>query len=160
MKSAGVSEDEVGTYVRKLERGDFVILADENAPHQPYSDESNNGYVTEDQTMPYYKAALNGEKRSVDALAASNGISVFNLKDNEMVKAPDNFAKPVPGVPMEDKPAARENIYAEHVYFDSDVPPIETNDEVLIRIPIVEDRAKVITEKVVTGEIVVRRKRG
>ncbi len=52
-----------------------------------------------------------------------------------------------------------EEIYVEHIYFDSLTPPIETNDEELIRVPITEERVKVIKEKVVTGEIVVRKRR-
>ncbi|WP_158268280.1 hypothetical protein [Paenisporosarcina sp. OV554] len=36
----------------------------------------------------------------------------------------------------------KEEIYVEHIYFDSHTPPIETNDEELIRVPITERTCK------------------
>jgi hypothetical protein len=167
LKSAGVNEDEVGTYVRRLEQGHFVVLAREDAPNQPFSDESDAGFSNEEQSMQYYEQAMNGEKRSVDALVRSNRITTYDESMNNVIEPHESF---IPTGSMQESGGrilgnqtdyshtGKEDIYVEHIYFESEIPPTETDDEELIRVPIVEERVKVINEKVVTGEIVVRKR--
>ena len=58
LKSAGITENEVGSYVRKLEQGDLVILANAEVPRQPYSDECDAGFSNAEQSMQY-ESSLN-----------------------------------------------------------------------------------------------------
>lgn len=155
LKSAGVTEEEVGTYIRRLEQGHFVVLASSDAPHQPYSDENDAGFANEEQSMHYYEQARNGENRSVDALVRSNGITTY---DQSMSMSDESEFVPADQLQNQKYALNQDEVYVEHIYFDSDIPPIETDDEELIRVPIVEERVKVINEKVITGEIVVRRR--
>ena len=160
LKSAGITEDEVGSYVRKLEQGDLVILANAEAPRQPYSDEYDAGFSNEEQSMHYYESGLI-EGNTSEATPFNHHASLLNEQNNESYEEQiqDNHLKIHTDVSHVDSQAVgQKDIYVEHIYFDSATPPLVTNDEELIRVPIVEERVKVINEKVITGEIVVRRR--
>jgi stress response protein YsnF len=167
LKSAGITEDEVGSYVRKLEQGDLVILANAEVPRQPYSDESDAGFSNEEQSMQYYESALNKGNTNSPPPLNQQGFSThektrglydedvqhsYAQNQNQYLQGNTDFSND--GA----QNVTKEEIYVEHIYFDSLTPPLETNDEELIRVPITEERVKVINEKVVTGEIVVRRR--
>lgn len=163
LKSAGVTEDEVGSYIRKLELGDMVILANENAPRQPYSDESDAGYANEEQSMQYYESALNGTEVSTPPINQkyTGGYETsqqdsYNQIHNQQLPKTNETDSQIAVTSF--SPLKKDEVYVEHIYFDSFTAPIETDDEELIRVPIIEERVKVIKEKVVTGEIVVRRR--
>ncbi len=168
LKSAGITEDEVGSYVRKLEQGDLVILANAEVPRQPYSDESDSGFSNEEQSMQYYESAINEENKNVPPeLNQTQGLASHEKTRGSYQEDVQNSFEQIQNNHLQSHndvshvfPQAvnKEDIYVEHIYFDSLTPPIETNDEELIRVPIVEERVKIITEKVVTGEIVVRRR--
>lgn len=167
LKSAGITEDEVGSYVRKLEQGDLVILANAEVPRQPYSDESDAGFSNEEQSMQYYESARSEGDGEVPPPLNQQGFAT-NQPTRSMYKedvqhsyaqSQDYSLQGQPNVSNNIAQAGtKDEIYVEHIYFDSDIPPIETNDEELIRFPIVEERVRVINEKVVTGEIVVRKR--
>ena len=168
LKSAGITEDEVGSYVRKLEQGDLVILANAEVPRQPYSDESDAGFSNEEQSMQYYENAVNEENKYVSPeMNQTQGFASHEQTKGTYAEDVPNSFEQIQNNHLQSHndvshvfPQAvnKEDIYVEHIYFDSLTPPMETNDEELIRVPIVEERVKVITEKVVTGEIVVRRR--
>lgn len=167
LKSAGITEDEVGSYVRKLEQGDLVILANAEVTRKPFSDENDAGFSNEEQSMQYYESALNEgntnqttqfnqhdfltNERTSDSYEENIQHSYEQIQDNHLKNHTD-VSHVVP------QAVIQEEIYVEHIYFDSVTPPLETNDEELIRVPIVEERVKVINEKVITGEIVVRKR--
>ncbi|MGB3261884.1 general stress protein [Paenisporosarcina sp.] len=170
LKSAGVTEDEVGLYVRKIEQGDMVVLANENAPHQPYSDESDAGYANEEQSMQYYETAMTAENGHVSSRSESRRFVDYDQTSHMYEQNQQQSLDPVQdelvpghqtasqGAVTSFSPLKKDEVYVEHIYFDSFTAPIETDDEELIRVPIIEERVKVIKEKVVTGEIVVRRR--
>ena len=145
LKSAGITPDEVGTYVRRLEQGHLVLLASADAPRQPYSDESDNGYVNEEQSMQFYEDAVNGSQGFVPV--------------KEEVRRP-LVTSPSSGINYnESTPLLKDEIYVEHILFEDEGVPVESTDEELYRVPIFEERVKVIKEKLLTGEIVVRRRK-
>lgn len=167
LKSAGITEDEVGSYVRKLEEGDLVILANAEVPRQPYSDESDVGFSNEEQSMQYYESARS--ERDVEPPPPINQQGFATNEPTRSMYKEDvqhSYARRQ-DYPLQSQSndynnvaqaGTKDEIYVEHIYFDSDTPPLETSDEELIRFPIVEDRVKVINEKVVTGEVVVRKR--
>ncbi|WP_017379827.1 general stress protein [Paenisporosarcina sp. TG-14] len=167
LKSAGIMEDEVGIYVRKIEQGDLVVLATADVPRQPYTDDTDTAdFSNEEQSMQYYEnneyiptqvtmqdQTLNEhtEKLLDDVL----NTSLEHIQPEE-VQIYDEENEKEQGKSIS---VTKDEIYVEHIYFDSSTPPIESDDEELIRVPIIEERVKVINEKVVTGEIVVRKRR-
>jgi len=167
LKSAGITEDEVGSYVRKLEQGDLVILANAEVPRQPYSDESDAGFSNEEQSMQYYESARSvGDVESPPPLNQQGFATTEPTRSMYKEDVQHSYAQSQ-HYPLHEQlnvsndiaqAGTKDEIYVEHIYFDSDIPPIETNDEELIRFPIVEERVRVINEKVVTGEIVVRKR--
>jgi uncharacterized protein (TIGR02271 family) len=160
LKSAGITEDEVGSYVRKLEQGDLVILANAEVPRQPYSDESDAGFSNEEQSMQYYESARSeGDVKSPPPLNQQGFATTEPTRSMYKEDVQHSYAQSQDYVSNDiAQLGTKDEIYVEHIYFDSDIPPIETNDEELIRFPIVEERVRVINEKVVTGEIVVRKR--
>ena len=163
LKLAGITEDEVGSYVRRLEEGDLVILANAEVPRQPYSDESDAGFSNEEQSMQYYESARReGDVEPPPPLNqqgfATNEPTRSMYKEDVQHSYAQSQDYPLQGQSNVAQADTKEEIYVEHIYFDSDTPPLETNDEELIRFPIIEDRVKVINEKVVTGEVVVRKR--
>lgn len=168
LKSAGVTEDEVGSYVRKIEEGYLVVLSDAEAPRQSYSDESDAGYANEEQSMQYYnqtrvgKRRFNEQQQGVSAPTQSENVyaedvhqSFYTNPERPLVYREDSLHETY----SSDVPIISDEIYVEHIYFDSGTQPLETTDEVLTRVPITEERVRVIKEKVVTGEIIVRKRK-
>lgn len=139
LKSAGVSADEVGSYVRRLEQGHLVVLASADMPRQPYTDESDDGFVSEEDAMKYYEEA-------------AQEVEQFHEKRGPV-------GKPVRYNQMDEPNLIKDQIYAEHILFEEGESPVESEDEELYRVPIFEERVKIVKEKVLTGEVVVRRKR-
>lgn len=139
LKSAGISEDEVGSYVRRLEQGHLVVLASADAPRQPYTDESDDGFVSEEDSMRYYEEAA---------------LEVENFHDER-----EPLGKPVINRYQNEPNLIKDQIYAEHILFEEGESPVESDDEELYRVPIFEERVKIVKEKVLTGEVVVRRRR-
>ncbi len=140
LKSAGISEDEVGSYVRRLEQGDLVVLASAASPRQPYTDESDDGFVNEEDSMQYYEEAANEIER-------------FQEERKPLVTS-----EPVAEYVEELNPLSGQ-IYAEHILFEEGETPVESDDEELYRVPIFEERVQIVKEKVLTGEVVVRRRK-
>lgn len=167
LKSAGIKEDEVGTYVRKIEQGDLVVLATADVPRQPYTDDTDTAdFSNEEQSMQYYE---NNEYVPTQVTMQDQTLNEHTEKllDEELYTSIEHIQPEEGQIYNEDNEkehgksisVTKDEIYVEHIYFDSPTPPIESEDEELIRVPIIEERVKVINEKVVTGEIVVRKRR-
>lgn len=139
LKSAGISADEVGSYVRRLEQGHLVVLASADAPRQPYTDENDDGFVSEEDSMRYYEEA-------------AHEVEQFHEERRPLVDSviDDHMSEPN---------LLQDQIYAEHILFEEGESPVESDDEELYRVPIFEERVKIVKEKVLTGEVVVRRRR-
>jgi hypothetical protein len=141
LKSAGISTEDVGTYVRKIENGDLVLLASEDAPRQPFSDETDSGYANEEQSMAYYETS---------AETTFTGTAKSPLVSSGDPFIPDDSIYPI----------FHEEIYVEHIKFDEPTnSTLENSDEELYRVPIFEERVQVIKEKVLTGELIVRKRK-
>lgn len=167
LKSAGIKEDDVGTYVRKIEQGDLVVLATADVPRQPYTDDTETAdFSNEEQSMQYYE---NNEYVPTHVTMQDQTLNEHTEKllDEELHTTLEHsqpeevqiYNEENRNEQMNSISVTKDEIYVEHIYFDSPTPPIESDDEELIRVPIIEERVKVINEKVVTGEIVVRKRR-
>lgn len=139
LKSAGVSADEVGSYVRRLEQGHLVVLASADMPRQPYTDENDDGFISEEDSIRYYEEA-------------AHEVEQFHEERGQ-------FIKPVITNRVNESNLIKDQIYAEHILFEEGESPVESDDEELYRVPIFEERVKIVKEKVLTGEVVVRRRR-
>lgn len=145
LKSAGVSAEDVGSYVYKIEKGDLVLLASEDAPRQPFSDETDSGYANEEQSMSYYETANTELPKTT-----SNETPTSPLVSNDTQFVPEDTIYPI----------YHEEIYVEHVNFEEPTATaLENSDEELYRVPIFEERVQVIKEKVLTGELIVRKRK-
>ncbi|MFX3674770.1 MAG: general stress protein [Paenisporosarcina sp.] len=144
LKSAGITSEEVGTYVRRLEQGDLVLLASADAPRQPYSDESDAGFGNEEQSMKFYDEAVKSNPGFVPVSETRRPIVTSGSERNH---------------DQESTSLLKDEIYVEHILFEDEEVSVESTDEELYRVPIFEERVKVMKEKVLTGEIVVRRRK-
>ncbi|MET0785568.1 MAG: DUF2382 domain-containing protein, partial [Paenisporosarcina sp.] len=107
--------------------------------------ETDSGYANEEQSMSYYETADTENPNATFSEAFRDSIDT-----TEDYIVTDNTVYPI----------FYEEIYVEHIMFDDQTnTTLENTDEELYRVPIFEERVQVIKEKVLTGELVVRKRK-